>query len=707
MYGKPEDYRSLDKCSDLIREGFARAKAARQVREAAWRKYEQMYDSWHDETKQTYDSKLFVPTGKQAVEGVTPKLAMAVLANDPVCVAKPREEGDVDRAEITTDLLDYQGKEPLDLHHVFPLWMRECAIFGTQIVKVDWLPAAAATHRMKFNPHTGEFMSGNFKTVFNRESGQYEKVEAGENEPQQPGALPSPRLKPPTGMPRATACDIWEMYPDDWGRDEDHCRFIIHRRLMSKTELRRLFADETHKWEQKAKALAYKSRSGPDEEQRVKHERETGKSGAGQSDEHDDVLLWLYDWWENEVHMVAVGDEEKPLVVLREPNPFDHGRKPFVVFRYLKRLGHFWGTGVIESVEDLITAINDVVNQRRDNTLRAINQLVFLSKQAGLDKKRFKSQPWGVWEVRGDPTRAVHIEQPSDATGDAYKEFEFLQQQLNHTVGLSSATSVAQTYSQESQTARGMAMLLQAGEAIFHLVVHQQGEGLRRLFKMVLELDRQYLTAEGAIRITGKKGATWNFRGYTPEDIGKFYDLQVTVKPDEANKAVWRQSFINTVAAIGGTAGAECVDWRPVAKGLFATVVGRAEAETYLLGEPESDWQHENALFVMTGRFEPVSRSDDHDEHLHGHSPEGGMSKEDMKQAVANGQRMGEDALANWRDHNMDHDRMRSAQGQPGGTMAGGMPPGSEAVQPPRPPNAFEQAGARGTAALQEQGAGQ
>lgn len=701
MYAPEDEYRTPEKFAAMVDEAFMFASQNRSKREKYWRRNKLLYDNKTDLThfRQTltampYEDQLNIPTAFEKVEATMPMLCNALLGNNPMVRVKPREEGDRAGSIATQSVMDYQFEEDLDIRQTLPLLIRDALIYDTKIAYVGWKVEEHAAGK-RFDPHTGKRTAPQVRK-FDYEQGKTTTTD---------------REAKPSGHPVLVGLERWHFYEDPLGTtvngDEGACRFAIWKRRMTPTQLedwveatREITATEAKqkgieprpgkKWnmENCRRAYGMKDTANLSNDFGIKLRQEAGLRDNYTPGVHDDRMLEVLCWYEDEVNGVIIRDAAPvdgkgkggPMCLLREPNPFWHGQKPFVAFRYVQLDNQFDGKALLDVIRDMCLEKSTRRQQRMDEVTRHINSWLFYNATQ-IKASDLKSRVMGPVPVRGNPKQAVESFRSQPIGTNAYEEARMIDEDIDRTSGL---TPNLQGYGGGTDTARGIAMFIEQGTNRFKVEVGMLARMLHKVAVMVHELDRQFLPAEGVVRIAGKeKGAGWDFKPWTINDIARNYDFEFTCSPEEANQAMWRQNLTNGLAVMAGPDQVKgFLDWPEIAKAFFESLGYKGDAERFML-EDMSDAESENAMFLSGGA--PVTATGDDNKHVQTHLrlvEPGGLA----------GLRGGVDpmqALQRVRAHLNDHAAKMKPQGGPAG------PPPQGPQGPPqgaRPPT--QQAGA-------------
>jgi len=611
MFGKPEDYRTSAKASTLMADFVAFCKDNRSVREEKWRRYDLVYENQHDMAQFSeggneypYESDLKLPTCFTHVEGIQTTLSAALLSNNPMIEVIPKTGADAEKARRYGWKLHDQFENDIRIRHKLPMWLRQAVRYPEWPLKVGWGKTTRRVNPKVFDPHTGNW----------GRKAKDEKIEI-------------------KGAPTVESIERWNVYVDPWGTDDESCRAITHRMVWSPEMLKDHVADRKDApWEHKAieKVLKGARKRGDldgklevdtSTEERLKRLNEQGKRTGYTASEKDARLFEVWDHWEDEIHMMGVGDIAAPIIILREPNPYWHGKKPIVFLRFIQVDKQFDGKCVPEIGEALFHQIDTIVNQRLDNVNRCINQSVPVNIYQ-IDIDELTSRPHGPIAVKGNVRGAYEVYQPPDVTHSAYTEVDYATGQLERATGF---TGVLQgDPSGSDETARGLNIRRETAGGRFEGIAGSIAAGpLSELVKMVHSLNRQFLgdsadEMEGEVRVQGDDGA-WTFEKWLYSDVQGNFEFEFTIDPTQANRSMHLQMLTNYIGATAGNPEASAMlQWGEIHKSAFDRM-GSRNAGRFLKGE-DTIAEHENAVFRHSGFFAPVSSKDNDPEHIESHS---------------------------------------------------------------------------------------
>lgn len=123
---------------------------------------------------------------------------------------------------------------------------------------------------------------------------------------------------------------------------------------------------------------------------------------AGDAEPGDDVfgdhsLIEVWERW-TDTRLVTIAGRASAILLRDEPNPFEHGRKPFVDFTPTPRPFQMNGVGLMKLIDDCSTYLNMLMRQIADNLAFQAN--VVLKETPGADPNNsFTFRPGARWRI--------------------------------------------------------------------------------------------------------------------------------------------------------------------------------------------------------------------------------------------------------------------------------------------------------------------
>lgn len=615
MFANKEFYEKSELAEKMVETVIDKCQHDHTQREERWRGNIQLYHNVHDmrrikSPKYPYESNLCLPTMLTHCEGVNTQVALSLLSNNPMVRAKPKRRDQVEGAKVTGWLMHDALNEDIDIRMKLPQWTRS-SMQNLVWLKIGWTTSSRRVSPRTFNPQTGKY------------SADVETVQA-------------------RGCPTWERCDLFNIWQDPWAieGDVDNSRFIIERLIWTADQLEE-FVDgakhtykrgekQTRPWQTKnldmildaarkagAKKDANSTRTSaafPDvsSEERQKMLEALNRAGGYPGFDEDERLVQVWDWWEDEVHMMFCGDAGDLTCILREANPFEHGRKPLITLGFIR--DEYGIISVCDVIADLATEKNTRRNQRMDEVKRCVNGLMFYNKNL-VDGDLLASRPFGRVPVKAMPKDAIAEFKGSDVTQRAYEESDIIEREMQKATGFNDPVSGMSS----GDTARGLQMRMQASNSRFELTVADYAGALRDAVKMTHANMRQFYTGtpqeEGVVPALDKEGQRY-FLDYTFDQVNRDYAIEFTVDPTRANPAVHLQNMVNYLATIGANPeAASLIQWPEVHAEAFACMGYRDDAKRFVKGM-DSIAQQEIDIFLAKFVFPPVTEEDDDQEHL-------------------------------------------------------------------------------------------
>lgn len=101
--------------------------------------------------------------------------------------------------------------------------------------------------------------------------------------------------------------------------------------------------------------------------------------------------------------------------------PMMHAERPFVVGRFEKVPGEFYGMGIAESAHGPQKALDATIRARIDNLAISLNQMFAVNRRKLADGQNYDAYPGKVWLTEGDPREAIVPFVVPDVTGSTYQ----------------------------------------------------------------------------------------------------------------------------------------------------------------------------------------------------------------------------------------------------------------------------------------------
>lgn len=491
MPKKPKSVTNKELANTIV----SRYTTARNWREPLKQKWDDFYDLYRgvldSTTKSMWQANIFVPYAFSTIETIVPRL----VAGRPQIDVMPREEGDTDYARVQNYLVDYQWDQ-CDMDKLLPDIVRQMLIYGTSVVKVYW--------------------DKNVETV-------EEEIEIDTDFPEL-GSQKVEVEKTTKNQPVVEMVDLYDFFWDPKGFDIDSCGWVAHRTYRSYDYLIKMQKQGLYK----NVNLLEKDKTRPFKGETDKITRTTAlgttdpQSVSGDSDKEANIELIEY-WEDNRVVTIA----NRTVVIRDDKNPFAHGKKPFVRFVDQSVPKEFCGIGELEPIETLQKELNDMRNQRMDNASLILNRMWLVQNGANVDEDELVSDVGGV--IHTDKIEGVQALYPPEIPNSSYREETLIKADIQQTTGITDYTKGVASDALANETATGISMMQEAGNARIKLKMMNIEMGIREIGELFISLNKQFIDEETVIRILGEGSPQWLL--VKPSEIKDNFDLIVESAP--------------------------------------------------------------------------------------------------------------------------------------------------------------------------------
>lgn len=494
---------------DIV-EKFTHSLTWRQPYKEKWDRFYKLYRSHLSDTSYPWQSNIFVPYSFSTVETVAPRM----VASRPQIDIMPREPNDIPYAKMMSKLIDFQWDE-MNMDIVLPDAVKEMLIYGTAIYKVYW--------------KSDEY------TTTQRVNVDDEFPELGVVEGEVDILQERPVIEP---------VDIYDFFFDPRGTTIDDCRWVAHR----------MYRTIEHLQEMQKNGI-YKNINLLEQAQlvRMDDEKDQRRATVGVSIpeelermEGEKRVVELIEYWEDD-RVVTVANRD--VVIRDEENPYRHGKKPFIKIVDQSVPHEFYGIGEIEPIETLQYELNSRRNQRLDNVTLALNRMWIVENGAGVDEDELISDAGGV--VHTNKLSGIEQLVMPDVTSSSYKEETEVKADIQQTTGVSDFTRGIGSDSLANDTATGISLIQEAGNARFRLKLRNIEGGIQRMGEMMVSLNDQFVSEEKVIRIVGDSGTEWET--LKPQDLRGNFDVKVEAGSTlPSNEAVNKKQVMDAYQLFAG-----------------------------------------------------------------------------------------------------------------------------------------------------------
>ncbi len=207
--------------------------------------------------------------------------------------------------------------------------------------------------------------------------------------------------------------------------------------------------------------------------------------------------------YENYVCVVANGER----VIRFEPNPYDHGMKPFVFTTFIPIPNETYGIGAIEKSLGLQHAINTLTNQKLDVINISINNpFTYLVNDDVFDPDTVVTRPGALIPVKSHETLRP-IQYLNNFTV-AFNEIADLKAEIQEATGALKFFTGGSNPDDHRRTATEISALISGGSQKFsNFISHLENTSLEPFLVMAFENAKQFLREPEMLRVARKDGS--------------------------------------------------------------------------------------------------------------------------------------------------------------------------------------------------------
>lgn len=236
-------------------------------------------------------------------------------------------------------------------------------------------------------------------------------------------------------------------------------------------------------------------------------------------------LVEIVELWTGEkVVTIANGS-----VLLRnQPNPFWHGRKPFLVCSAIPDLFQIPGVSVIEGLASMQEMLWTLQNMRLDAT-RIAASVITLIRGDVEDTEQYEWAPEAQWVVP-DPgaVTTLDLSGVAAAAQSTLQSEGLLRGDIQAVMGGLPFTGSAESQTQPMNTATGVSIITNIAQQILARRKAQYQRFYGKCGQLFLELDQQFMREDRLVEQIGEEGAR-RYLQIAPTDIQGVFDVEMEI----------------------------------------------------------------------------------------------------------------------------------------------------------------------------------
>lgn len=499
------------KTINLVRDHYNACKGRRGTLEEQWNKNYQAYRRIHDDDKSESGlANYYIPEAYTAIETVLVRLVSPFLnLNKPWFTVTAKKPEYVANAKATEGLLlnqFYDEKMGRKIENLY----KQAIIYGISFGKVYWDRIEKQKKRWALAPQVDELtglpqVDPMGEPVLGYEEQEYTSVERNQ---------PCLEIVSPHDIFIDPSAESLNVYYDD-------CRFLIHKKLMSRKQIVALA--EQGVYDMEVVNELPEEGEGDDEPSKKEDFSHTDYSDQSFSTNRERKFEVLDHWEEDRV--ITVADDK---YLLRDvENPYWHKKIPFFAVTYSDHINEIWADGLPELIQDLQEQLNDVTNSRLNNVKLNLNSMFMMEYGALENENECKMRPGGILHITTGSMDKIKPLPIQDMSSITYPEQQSILQAIQNTTG---ATEYVRGTQQDigKQTATEVNSKMQSAGSRFEYQFKKMGEQLLAVPEFYVELNRQFITEEVTVRVPEEQG---QFGIVRPEDMEGEFDFMFTIDP--------------------------------------------------------------------------------------------------------------------------------------------------------------------------------
>lgn len=508
-------------------------------------RYYKMYESYVNDAKVAWETKIFIPMVFSVIERYLPR----ILSNKPTVNYMARNENTVKQAQTNQALFDWEWdqvsrRKDGGMYLEMLRFAKDAFITGTGIAKIPWI---------KEMQNVKSFNEKNEVTQVNK------KVFDG---------------------PDFEVVDPYDFFFDPEAYDVQRASWVIHRTRRTLQELKDINATkgiEIYKNLNLLEHMAPDNLSATENDYKMRRKTALGSGQVLVQDRTIDKFELMECWGlfpvydkdgekteDLEERVVTLANRK---TVIRDVDyPYWHGKKPFIKYTPIPRTFDFYGVPIIKHLERMQYYMNEFIDQKFDNQVMSLNQMLVVGSSAGVEDWQLVWRPGGV--IRASDINQVKPLPLGDVTAPIDTSVAYLSQVSQLTTGLSDYyTTGTGATNDENKTATGANLITnQMEDRVKQMTLVLEEEVIRELGSQWHKLNQQFVRLPMIIRVTGPNGKP-DFPLIKPEDVRHEFDIVPEAGSTQPqNKDLMRQQFANWLTVISKTPMAMVTDWAKVAQ---------------------------------------------------------------------------------------------------------------------------------------------
>ena len=246
-------------------------------------------------------------------------------------------------------------------------------------------------------------------------------------------------------------------------------------------------------------------------------------------------LIEVLEYWTDE-RVITVAARK---VVLSDiPNPYRHGRKPFVVCSAMPDAFQMDGISVVEALGQIQQMLWTVQNQAID-ALRLNGNPITLIRSDVDDMDSYEFHPGAQWQVE-DPGQVTQLPIDPNVGSISIQREQLIKGDLQNIMGGLPMAGGVSSGTIDQQTATGMSIITSIAQKIIQARKQHFSWAYEQIGEQFLQVMGQMMRGDRAISVMGKEGNR-RLLLLSPLDIQGDFDVKIKVMDDSMMRQEKRQ----------------------------------------------------------------------------------------------------------------------------------------------------------------------
>lgn len=454
----------------------------------------------------TWQSNVFIPYLFSVVETLLPR----IIGAKPDFSVIPREKGDIKRANVAQQLIDYIWEEAQVDYKTIPL-AKSALIYGLGIGKTRWSKIEQQSYILD------QVLTDN---------GQTSETDAAER-----------KYKPETKIlydnPQFDDVDVYDFFPSRDGSDINgpkSIRFGYQRNLLTLPQLKETYPGAKNLKFVKPGLSANSAQFGSGDARDFKLVRkevmynrdkiyETPEGVSYIEGELARELIEVIERWEPTRYIVRANG----VPIINIPNPYSHGQLPYIKVDFVPLPDEFYPLGMADMIGSMNLMLNTIKNQRIDNVTMSIHKMWIVDPMSNINNKDLITKPFGI--IYSNNPHGVKPVEFSDIKQSSYLEEDRLKEDMRNATGVDDYSRGA---SAMANSATEASYLRESTLERVKLFLRSLEKGYSDIMRQWFSMIKDFYPEEKILRIVNDDGSI-EFPLVKKDDFMGVYDFKSSI----------------------------------------------------------------------------------------------------------------------------------------------------------------------------------